>query len=85
MRPFELTASRPLIASILALVLGVFLVDLVTPLGFAVWVFYLAPAAALRDAPDARALTIAEMVEALAALPSRSAAPDVGSRSARDA
>ncbi|MEO6026370.1 MAG: hypothetical protein ABIR79_05840 [Candidatus Binatia bacterium] len=75
MRPFELTASRPLIASILALVLAVFLGDFVTPLGI-VWVFYLAPimpSAALRDAPDARALTSAEMVEALAALPSRSA------------
>lgn len=84
MRPFELTASRPLIASILALVVAVFLADFVTPLGVIVWVFYLAPimpSAALRDAPDARALTIAAMVEALAALPTRSAAP----HAARDA
>ncbi len=43
MRPFELTASRPLITAILALMVGVFLVDFVTPLGVIVWVFYLAP------------------------------------------
>jgi hypothetical protein len=63
MRPFEASPSRPLIGAIIGLTAVVFLA--VAPL---------MPAAALRDAPGARALTVPETVEALAALPPRSSA-----------
>src|SRR5690554_4342 len=43
MRPFESPLSRPLLAAIAGLTAVVFCADFFTPLGIAVWVFYLLP------------------------------------------